>query len=156
MSGAAPRSSTSAAASSVWDAGHRALTLGMVLTVAASAFESLAVATILPQTTREIGGLATYGWAFSSFMLSNLVGISAAGRAADRRGPALPFLGGASLFVAGLVIAGFAPSIAPFIAGRFVQGLGAGAISAMSLATVGRAYAQEAKPRILALLATAW
>jgi MFS family permease len=46
--------------------------------------------------------------------------------------------------------------MAPFITGRFVQGLGAGAISAMSLATVGRAYAHEAKPRILALLATAW
>jgi MFS family permease len=76
-----------------------------------AAFEALAVATILPQAVREIGGLEWYGWAFTGFMLANLVGIPLAGEAVDRRGPALPFLAGVVAFAAGLGVAGFANSM---------------------------------------------
>ena len=34
-----------------------ALTIGLLLTVSMAAFEALAIATILPETVREIGGL---------------------------------------------------------------------------------------------------
>jgi MFS family permease len=140
----------------VWDRGHRALTTGLVLTVAFSAFEALAVGTVLPVTVREIGGLELYGWTFSAFMLANLVGIVAAGNASDARGPAVPFTAGVALFVAGLVIAGVAPSMPVLVAGRVVQGFGAGAISAVSYAAIAAGYSDAAKPRMLALLSSAW
>jgi len=56
-----------------------ALTIGLLLTVSMAAFEALAVATILPETVREIGGLEWYGWAFTGYMLAHLVGIPLAG-----------------------------------------------------------------------------
>jgi len=140
----------------VWDRRHRALTVGLVLTVAFSAFEALAVGTVLPVTVREIGGLGLYGWAFSAFMLANLVGIVAAGNASDARGPAFPFTGGVALFVAGLVLAGVAPSMPVVVAARVVQGLGAGAIAAVSYAAIASGYSDAAKPRMLALLSSAW
>jgi MFS family permease len=62
-----------------------ALTIGLLLTVSMAAFEAMAIATVLPETLREIGGLEWYGWVFSAFMLANLVGIPLAGEAADRR-----------------------------------------------------------------------
>ena len=105
---------------------------------------------------REIGGLELYGWTFSAFMLANLVGIVAAGNASDARGPAFPFTAGVTLFVAGLVIAGVAPSMQILVAGRVVQGLGAGAIGAVSYAAIASGYADAAKPRMLALLSSAW
>ena len=52
---------------------HRRLTIGLALTITVIAFEALAVATVLPVTARELGGLNLYGWAFSAFMLTNLV-----------------------------------------------------------------------------------
>ncbi|HEV7730668.1 MAG TPA: MFS transporter [Candidatus Binatia bacterium] len=136
--------------------GRRALTVGLVLTVSVTAFEALAVATILPETVREIGGLAQYGWVFSGFMLANLAAIPLAGRAADRRGPGPPFVVGAVLFTAGLIVAGLAPSMAVLVTGRVVQGAGAAALSSVAYVAVARAYPASEQPGMLALLASAW
>lgn len=140
----------------IWSPDHRMLTLGLVLTVAGSAFEALAVATTMPATVAELGGLALYGWAFSAFMLTNLIGITIAGDEADRQGPARPFLAGVACFVLGLVIAGFAPSMAVLIAGRAVQGLGAGVISSVAYVAIARGYPEALKPRMLAVTSSAW
>jgi MFS family permease len=89
-------------------------------------------------------------------MLAEIVGICAAGRFADSSGLAASFGAGSLSFGAGLLAAGLAPSMAALVAARVVQGLGAGAIGALAYAAVGRGYAPEAKPRMLALLSTAW
>src|SRR5690242_4610589 len=138
--------STDAAAAgrAVWDAEHWRLTVGLVLTVSTAAFEALAVATALPAVMRDVGGLALYGWAFSGFMLTNLIGIVAGGRAADRHGVALPFAIGSGAFVLGLIGAGMATSMAAVVASRLVQGLGAGAIASLAYVVVARGYAAEA------------
>src|ERR671932_2844840 len=123
---------------SIWDYRRRWLTIGLVLTVVGAAFEALAVATILPITVRELGGLPLYGWAFSAFMLTNLIGITIAGGEADRLGPVRPFVVGVELFVIGLSVSGLAPTMPVLIAGRSVQGLGAGFISSISYLAIAR------------------
>src|ERR1700723_3903836 len=70
---------------------RRALTVGLVLTITFVASEALAVVTVMPVVARDLGGLRLYGWVFSGFMLGSVVGIVAAGREADRRGPPGPF-----------------------------------------------------------------
>jgi MFS family permease len=137
--------------------GHRgALTTGLILTVSMSAFEQLAVATVLPVAVDDIGGLSLYGWAFSGFMLAQIVGIAVAGRAADRQGLAAPFALGIALFALGLAGAGAAPSMPALIAARLLQGIGAGFVQVLAYAAVARGYPVEARPRLLALLSTAW
>ena len=74
----------------VWAPQRRRLTLGLVLTITLVGFESLAISTVLPLVTEDLGGLGLYGWVFSGFFLGNLLGIVAAGQLADRRGTALP------------------------------------------------------------------
>ena len=103
-----PRSSDSER-EGIWGPKQRGLTVGLVLTVSFSAFEALAVATVLPTAVAEIGGLDLYGWVFSVFMLANLVGLVTAGRSADLHGPARAFGTGVALFVLGLVWAGLSP-----------------------------------------------
>ena len=140
----------------IWSRSNRRLTIGLTLTVVGAAFEALAVATTLPATIRDLGGLALYGWAFSAFMLTNLVGITLAGTESDRQGPARPFVVGVALFALGLTIAGFAPSMAIVILGRAVQGFGSGVIGSVAYAAIGRAYEESARPRMLAVLSSAW
>src|SRR2546421_12342085 len=94
---------------SVLSANYRQLTLGLILIILGPAFETLAVATILPKIVADLGGLSFYGWSFSAYMLATLVGLILAGDEADQRGPALPFMIGGVLFVLGLVLAGFPP-----------------------------------------------
>src|SRR5256885_4049438 len=110
----------------LWAPQRRALTTGLVLTITFVASEALAVVTVMPVVARDLGGISLYGWVFSAFMLGSVVGIVVAGRAADRRGPAIPFVAGVIIFGAGLAVAGLAPTMLILVGGRLVQGVGAG------------------------------
>src|SRR5262245_40371158 len=116
----------SLAPDSIWSRDLRPLTAGLLLTIVGFAFEAMAVATALPVTLRELGGLPLYGWAFSAMQLTMLLGTVASGLLADRHGLVRPFVLGVALFAAGLLIAGLAPSMAVVVLGRAVQGLGTG------------------------------
>ena len=59
------------------------------------------VMTVMPLVARSLHGLSLYGFVFSAFMLGTIVGIVAAGRAADQRGPALPYITGIVVFAIG-------------------------------------------------------
>jgi MFS family permease len=143
-------------AAGLWAPQRRALTTGLVLTITFVASEALAVVTVMPVVARDLGGLGLYGWVFSGFMLGSVVGIVAAGREADRRGPAAPFVAGVALFGAGLAVAGLAPSMGVLVAGRVLQGVGAGAVPSVAYATIGRSLPEELRARMMAVLSTAW
>ena len=140
----------------LWAPQRRALTTGLVLTITFVASEALAVVTVMPVVARDLGGLRLYGWVFSAFMLGSVVGIVAAGREADRRGPAVPFVAGVVLFGAGLAVAGLAPSMGVLVVGRVLQGLGAGAVPSVAYATIGRSLPETLRARMMAVLSTAW
>jgi MFS family permease len=135
---------------------RRGLTLGLVLTVTLVAFEALAVITILPAVKDDLGGLSLYGWVTSAFQLGVLVGIVVGGGQADQRGPAPPFVAGVALFAAGLVAGGLAPTMLVLVLARALQGLGAGAVPAVAYAAIGRRYPEALRPRVFAVLSTAW
>jgi MFS family permease len=135
---------------------RRALTIGLVLTVTLVAFEALAVVTILPLIKDDLGGLRLYGWVTSAFFLGTLVGIVVAGSEADRRGPGPPYVLGIVLFGTGLVVGGLAPSMLVLVLARALQGIGAGAIPATAYAAIGRSYPEALRPRVFAVLSTAW
>lgn len=141
---------------SVWAPEWRSLTIGLVVTVTLAASEALAVATVLPLVARDLHGLALYGWVTSAFFLGTLVGLVVAGEEVDRRGPATPYAAALVLFAAGLLVAGLAPAMSVVVAGRALQGVGAGAIPAISYASIGRTIPDELRPRVFALLSTAW
>ena len=140
----------------LWAPERRALTLGLVLTITLVASEALAVVTIMPEVARSLGGIHLYGWVFSAFLLGCMVGIVAAGREADRRGLARPYIAGLSLFAAGLVVAGLAPSMAVLVIGRTLQGLGAGAVPAVAYVAIGRSFPELLRARMMAVMSTAW
>jgi MFS family permease len=143
-------------ADGIWAPSRRALTVGLVLAVTFVAFEALAVATILPLVGRHLGDLRLYGWVFSAFLLASLVGIVVAGTLADRVPLGRPMLYGLGLFALGLVIGGTAPDMAVLVAGRAVQGLGAGVVPAVAYVAISRCYPSEVRPRMFAVLSTAW
>jgi len=140
----------------LWAPERRGLTLGLVLTITFIASEALAVVTVMPVVARDLGGLSLYGWVFSTFMLGELVGIVVAGRDADRHGPARPYLIGLVLFASGLVVAGLAPTMVVLVVGRALQGFGAGAVPAVAYVAIGRSFPERLRPRMMAMLSTAW
>ena len=141
---------------SLWRADRRALTLGLVLTITLVGFEALAISTVMPIVAQELGGLELYGWVFSAFFLGSLIGIVVVGGVIDRGGLAAPFAAGLGLFAVGLLAGGLAPSMAVLVVARFVQGLGAGTIQPIAYVAIGRTLPESLRPRMFAVLSTAW
>ena len=143
----------------LWAPSVRWLTGGLALTVTLVAFESLSVATILPVVSRHLGDLRLYGWVFSAFFLSSLVGTVVGGNLSDRSrggGIRLALVGGLVVFAAGLAVAGAAPTMPVLVTGRVIQGFGAGMVPAAAYAAIGRSYPERLRPQMFATLSTAW
>ncbi|MBB4130514.1 MFS transporter [Xanthomonas sp. 3075] len=141
---------------SILAAPYRAATLGMVALVSLNAFESLAVAAAMPTVARELNGLSLYALAFGGTLATSVVGMTAAGHWSDRRGPGAALAAGLVCFVIGLLVAGLAPSMPLLIAGRLLQGLGAGAYSVALYVIVGQLYPAALQPRVFAAFSAGW
>ncbi|MDO8390705.1 MAG: MFS transporter [Actinomycetota bacterium] len=137
-------------------AAQRLLATGLVLAVSLVAFEITAVITALPTITDELGGDSLYGAALAVYTLANLVSLVVAGEMSDRKGPALPFVISIVVFVAGLLVAAFAPSMVWIVVGRALQGAGTGAFSPIGYALVTRAFPTDRQPMMYAYLSAGW
>jgi MFS family permease len=151
-----PSTAPAGTAGGVWAPERRPLTVGLVLAVTLVAFEALAIATVLPVVSRHLGDLRLYGWVFSAFMLTSLIGIVVAGTLSDRGPLGPPMLAGLALFATGLVVGGTAPNMLILVVGRAVQGLGAGFVPAIAYVAISRGYPERCQPRMFAILSTAW
>ncbi|MFE5332634.1 MFS transporter [Embleya sp. NPDC056575] len=140
----------------VWDRDHRALSLGLLISVGLVAFEAMGVVAIMPRVARGLDGLGSYGWGLSALMLAGVLGAVVAGGAGDRRGPRRPLAAALALLAAGCVLAGVAPTWWVFVAGRFVQGLGVGAVMGLAYLVIGLAYGDHLRARMVSLISSAW
>ncbi|BCW50056.1 hypothetical protein StoSoilB13_23980 [Arthrobacter sp. StoSoilB13] len=131
-------------------------TVGACALVFLSAFESLAVTTIMPLVSRDLDGATLYALAFAGPLATGVMGMVGAGNWSDRRGPAAPLYASVALFVAGLLIAGTAGSMEVLVLGRLVQGLGGGAMTVALYVLVARVYPPTLHPKIFAAFAASW
>ena len=134
----------------------RATSVGLLILITLLAFEAMAVSAALPTAARAVGGLGAFGWAFTGFLVANVVGMVASGQLSDSRGPRTPLIAGLACFLAGLVLAGSATTMAQLVAGRVVQGLGSGLIIVAIYVVIGQAYPERLRPSVFAATSSAW
>lgn len=120
------------------------------------AFESLAVATIMPTVADELDGLDMYALAFAMPIAVGVVSMTVAGPLMDRRGPGLGVRAGVGVFAAGLVIAGLAPSMPIFLMGRAVQGFGIGFVTVGLYVVIGQTFHESLRARVFTVMTSAW
>ncbi|HEU5470126.1 MAG TPA: MFS transporter [Actinophytocola sp.] len=140
----------------LWSTRYRATTLGLVLLITIVAFENLGVGTAMPKMMAELHGEDLYSWPFTAFLAANLMATVLAGRVCDRFGPVPALVGGPTVFVAGLLLAGSATGMPVLLAGRVLQGLGGGAQIVGVYVLVALVYPERARARVFGLIATAW
>lgn len=134
----------------------RSCTLAVGATFVLVAFAGLALSTAMPVAVQDLGGLPLYSLAFGGFLATSVIGTALAGGWADRRGPAPALYAGMLCFAGGSLLAGLSGSILPFLAGRFVQGLGGGAVTVALYVVVGHAYPAALRPRMFSLITACW
>lgn len=140
----------------ILDPAYRWTTIGSFSLIFLAAFESLAVTTIMPAVSRDLDGEALYAVAFSATVAASVIGMVVAAQWADRRGPAAPLLTATVVFLLGLMLSGTSTAMEVFVAGRFLQGLGSGAIIVALYVVVARLYPSALHPRIFGSFAAAW
>lgn len=136
--------------------GRRAACLGAVALISMLAFEAIAVATAMPAVAAALDGLSLYALAFGATLATAVLGMTAAGQLCDKRGPYQASLAGLLAFLAGLLLAGFAPSMGWLVLGRALQGLGGGVLSVALYVGVAKVVPAPLHPRLFALFAGAW
>lgn len=109
------------------------LMLGMLL----AALDQTIVSTALPRITQDLGGFEHYSWVFSAYMLGATVTVPLYGKLSDIYGRRPFFLLGIALFSAGSIVCGLSMSMGMLIAGRAIQGLGAGGLIPLAIAAIG-------------------
>lgn len=125
---------------------------GMVL----HATNTFIATTIMPSVVREIGGLAFYAWATTLYIVASLIGGATCARILARIGPRRLYMLAMAIFAAGGLLAGAAPDMATLLAGRTIQGLGAGTLSALSFTMVRVLFAPPLWPRAMAVVSASW
>jgi EmrB/QacA subfamily drug resistance transporter len=126
--------------------------LGLALGMLLASLDQTVVGTALPKIVSELGGMSLYAWLFTAYMLAETVVIPIAGKLSDRSGRKPIFLAGMAMFMAGSFLAGMSTSMEMLIACRFIQGLGAGTMMPISMATVADLYAPTERGKIQGLL----
>ncbi|GAA5201636.1 MFS transporter [Microbacterium jejuense] len=117
----------------------------------ATLFDATVITYAAPAVSSSLGG-STAGtqWLLASFSLTFGLGLIPSGRLGDVYGRRPLFLLGLGIFLVGGVAAVAAPTIVVLVAARFVQGLGAGVISAQVLGVIQDLFAGAARLRALA------
>jgi len=135
---------------------HRRTTLSVVAFITLVAFESMAVATAMPVAAAALGGVRSYGLAFSSFLTASLLGTVVAGPWGDARGPRAPLAAGAALFTAGQLTCALAPTFTVLLLGRLLAGAGGGLVVVALYVVVGAAFSDALRPKVFGYMSAAW
>jgi EmrB/QacA subfamily drug resistance transporter len=128
----------------------------IVLATFMAAIEGTIVATAMPSIVGQLGGFAYYSWVFSAFLLTQSATTVIYGKLADLLGRKPVLIAGVVLLLLGSLLCGFAWSMASLIAFRMVQGLGAGAITPITMTVVGDLYKLEERGRSVGMMAAVW
>ncbi len=132
------------------------LTLALAGGALAVAFEAYGTLTAMSAAARDLGRLDLYAWAFTAFVIAQVLAIVLAGRLVDRMGPVLPLANGMLVFTLGLLGAGLAPSMAWLLAARAVQGFGGGALNLAFMVVVAEAYGKRQRAWLMTVLSFCW
>src|SRR3954452_6200759 len=130
--------------------------VALMAATALVALDSTVLATAVPTIVRELGGFSQFPWLFSIYLLTSAVTTPLFGRLADTYGRRPALLAGIGVFLLGSVLCAAAPTMALLIAGRAVQGRGAGAVQPVSLTVVGDLYTVAERARVQGYLASVW
>jgi MFS family permease len=140
----------------IFDAQYRALTIGIILAVTTVAFEGLGVTTIAPKVAQSLNAIQSYGWIFSAFLLSQIIGTMVTGQQIDKNGIYKSFVVSILVFVGGIVIAATSFNIYMLIIGRAFQGFGAGALLTCVYSSITLSYPDQLRTKILAAFSSAY
>ncbi|OCJ17978.1 MFS transporter [Rhizobium sp. AC44/96] len=120
------------------------------------AVETYITATIAPSIVRDIGGLSLLSWMTTLYVAAAVLGSIFVAMRPRGTGLRSVYVAGALVFGAGSLICAAAPAMAVVLAGRAVQGFGAGVLAGLAYAFIRFAYPEPLWRKASTLYAAIW
>ncbi len=135
------------------DATRRRILAVLFAGVLMGALDIAIVGPALPAIKAEFElGTTDLGWVFGAYILANLLGAPVMAKLSDRRGRRSIYLLDVALFACGSLVVAVAPTFTLLLAGRAIQGLGAGGIFPVASAVIGDTFPVERRGGALGLI----
>ena len=129
---------------------------GVMLVIFLFAIDATIVSTAMPTIVAKLGGLELYSWVFSIYMLTSALTTPLFGKLSDLYSRRRLMLIGIGIFVLGSTLCGAAQSMEQLVLFRAVQGLGGGAIYALSFIIVGILFPPEERAKMQGIISGIW
>lgn len=111
--------------------------VGLMSGLFLAALDQSIVGVALPTIVSDLGGLDHLSWVVTAYLLTSTASTPLWGKISDLYGRRPMFQIAIVVFLAGSLAAGLSGSMSALIAARALQGLGAGGLMALSMATIG-------------------
>ncbi|HEY3800625.1 MAG TPA: MFS transporter [Caulobacteraceae bacterium] len=135
----------------------RAARLALIcLGVWLNAADSMVTTTIMPTIGRALGGYTYFSWATAAYMVGAILSGATAARLSARTGLRNAMMAAGLLTAVGCAVSALAPSMLALVAGRWVQGLGAGWVLGACYAALGAIFPARHLPRVFGLMTSIW
>src|SRR5438270_6010573 len=123
----------------------------VLLTMFLASLDQTVVGTALPRIVTDLNGASLYAWVVSSYLLSSTVTVPIYGKFSDVFGRKVMLMIGVCLFLLGSWLSGASQNMNELVAFPAIQGLGAGALFPIVIATIADLYSPRERGRFQGL-----
>ncbi|CAN5831084.1 MDR family MFS transporter [soil metagenome] len=110
---------------------------GIMLGLLLSALDQTIVGTAMPRIVTDLGGLESYAWVTTSYMLASTASVPIFGKLSDIYGRKWFYIGGLVMFMIASALCGLSQSMLQLILFRGLQGVAGGIIMANAFTIIG-------------------
>ena len=123
----------------------------ILLTMFLASLDQTVVGTALPRIITELNGANLYAWVVTAYLLTSTVTVPIYGKFSDVFGRKVMLIIGVCLFLLGSWLSGASQNMNELVLFRAIQGLGAGALFPIAIATIGDLYSPRERGRFQGL-----
>jgi MFS family permease len=134
----------------------RATSLTSIAAVFIGSLDTLIIGAALPTISQRLHGTELYAVALGAYLVTSLIGMPLFGAMSDQRGPWRAFLLAATIFSAGALLGGAAPTMPVLVLARATQGFGAGGLFSVGYGAIGRQLPSPLQPYGFGLMSATW
>ena len=134
----------------------RATSFTSMMAVFVGSLDTLIIGAALPTISQRLHGAELYAVALGAYLVTSLIGMPLFGAMSDQSGPWRAFLLAGTVFAAGALLGGIAPSMPVLVLARSIQGFGAGGLFAVGYGAIGRQLPPVLQPHGFGLMSATW